>query len=273
MLVAAQNSQDTLLNEYLSAFTAFEENLAGIKHRENILTEAYDEETDMEPGASMLRDLSQINDLLAQNQSIINSLNGRLNRAEGDQVQLRRLINRMETQLAEKVQEVDRLREELSQLEFTTESLNRRLDTIEYERAQLVHLTSDQEVRLTDQEQLIVRQQDMIGSQVEEINKAFYAVGTAKDLKNQRIITSEGGFIGIGRNQILHPDAHEDVFSRIDITELRTIAFDNKKVRLVTPHPSEAYKLTEVDNKITSLEITNPERFWAASKYLVVVTD
>ena len=274
MLAATQASQDSLLNDYLSAFNTFEENLEAIKARENIISDAsQDSESEGDTKEKILNDISQINDLLMQNKSIIDDLNDRLDRTEGDQSQLRRLITRLESQLVEKDQEIAVLKEELVEMNFAAESLNRRLDTMQYAREQLVYLTSNQEMRLSAQDSTISDQRGLIDIQTQEMNKAFYAVGTAKELKNQNVITTEGGFIGIGGSKVLHPDFNEEAFTQIDITETGNITFDNKKVRVVTYHPSETYELTEVDNRITSLEILDPEKFWEVSKYLVVVTD
>jgi len=63
------------------------------------------------------------------------------------------------------------------------------------------------------------------------------------------------------------------MFTAIDLTEVTSIPMGVKKVKLLTPHPSDSYTLVEVDNEISSIEITDPRRFWEASKYLVVELD
>lgn len=274
LLATTQSSQDSLLNDYLSAFNTFEENLESIKARENIINEqSLDPEFQSNPKDKILDDISLINDLLQQNQTIINDLNARLDRTEGDQSQLRRLISRLESQLGDKDQEIVVLKEELVEMNFTAESLDRRLDTMTYAQEQLVYLTSNQQMRLSAQDSTISDQTGLIDIQTEVLNTAYYTMGTAKDLKEQNVITTEGGFIGIGGSKVLRPDFNQEAFTQVDIRETETIAFDNKKVRVVTYHPSDSYELTEVDNRITSLEIIDPEKFWEVSKYLVVVTD
>jgi hypothetical protein len=46
-----------------------------------------------------------------------------------------------------------------------------------------------------------------------------------------------------------------------------------KKVKLVTSHPSDSYTLEKNGDQVSNIQITNPEKFWRASKYLVVVKD
>jgi hypothetical protein len=45
-----------------------------------------------------------------------------------------------------------------------------------------------------------------------------------------------------------------------------------KKVRVITNHPQDSYKIEESENGelLASLVITNPDRFWNTSKFLVV---
>lgn len=273
-LLQSKASQDSVLGGYMSAFTTFDENLEAIKARENIISQqTFSGESEEMSREKVLNDISLINDLLAQNRQIIDDLNSRLARNEGDQSQLRKLISRLESQLVERDQEIAALKVNLEEMNFTAESLNRRLDTMVYAREQLVHLTSGQRVRMTAQDSALADQQGLIEIQTKTMNTGFYVVGTAKDLKEQNVITKEGGFVGIGGSKVLRPDFNQDVFTQVDITETEQINFEHKKVRVVTYHPSDTYVLKETDNTITSLEITDPKRFWEVSKYLVVVTD
>ncbi len=274
MLTQSQAVQDSILNNYMSAFNTFEENLEAIKSRENIITDrTYDTESQGDSKEKILDDISKINDLLSQNKTIIDDLNSRLDRTSGDQAQLRRLISRMETQLVEKSNEIVALKEQLVEMNFTAESLERRLDTMNYQQEQLVYLTSNQQMRLSAQDSTIADQEGLINIQTSALNQGFYVTGTAKDLKDQNVITSEGGFIGIGASKVLRSDFNHDAFTQVDITQTSKINFDNKKVSLVTYHPTDSYLLNEDDKKITSLEILDPKKFWGVSKYLVVLTD
>ncbi len=273
-LLQSKASQDSVLGGYMSAFTTFDENLEAIKARENIISQqTFSGESEEMSREKVLNDISLINDLLSQNRQIIDDLNSRLARTEGDQTQLRKLISRLESQLVERDQEIATLKVNLEEMNFTAESLNRRLDTMVYSREQLVQLTSGQRVRMTAQDSALMEQQGLIEIQTKSMNTGFYVVGTAKDLKEQNVITKEGGFVGIGGSKVLRPDFNQDVFTQVDITEIEQINFEHKKVRVVTYHPSDTYVLNETDNTITSLEITDPKRFWEVSKYLVVVTD
>ena len=69
------------------------------------------------------------------------------------------------------------------------------------------------------------------------------------------------------------PDFNKDAFTQIDYTAVNTIAVVGKNAKMVSTHPTGSYKLQRENDKIKAIEITDPENFWKASKYLVVVTD
>jgi len=105
------------------------------------------------------------------------------------------------------------------------------------------------------------------------MNKAWYAFGTSKELITQGVLTKEGGFIGIGKAAKLKDDFNKSYFTQLDITETNSIPLASKKAKLITTHSSNSYKLEGLKGKIEKLNITNPEEFWATSKYLVIVVE
>jgi hypothetical protein len=79
--------------------------------------------------------------------------------------------------------------------------------------------------------------------------------------------------LGIGKTEQLSANFDNSKFTKIDYTQTTTIAV-NSAMKIVTTHPTDSYTL-EKDatdkNKVTNIVITNPEKFWSASKYLVVI--
>lgn len=69
------------------------------------------------------------------------------------------------------------------------------------------------------------------------------------------------------------PDFNKEAFTKIDYTATNTITLDTKNVKLVSTHPSGTYKIDRQNDKVKGIQITDPENFWKASKYLVVITD
>jgi hypothetical protein len=106
----------------------------------------------------------------------------------------------------------------------------------------------------------------------QELNTAFFTFGTSKELKENGVITKEGGFIGIGKIERLRSDFNKKYFTEIDIMSTRKIPLGVAKAEILTTHPQDSYELVGEKN-IERLEIKKPKEFWSVSKYLVIVVE
>src|ERR1019366_7207809 len=102
------------------------------------------------------------------------------------------------------------------------------------------------------------------------LNKAYFAIGTLDGLKKEGLIIEKGGVIGIGKIPEPNPNISKNVFSVIDIYETTEVAIAANKVKLITLHPADSYKLEDTKLGIKKLVITNPQEFWSMSKYLII---
>ena len=114
--------------------------------------------------------------------------------------------------------------------------------------------------------------QEVILEQTNRLNQAYYTTGTFKELQSKQVMKKEGGVLGIGATKKVNSDFNKDAFTAIDITKVQTIPVEAKDA-VLTNHPSESYTIEHKGNQVNDILITNPEKFWAASKYLVVVVD
>ena len=110
-------------------------------------------------------------------------------------------------------------------------------------------------------------------------NTVYYAIGTKDELIKKGVITKEGSkFLVFGGTRLeparnLNPEA----FTAIDKTQNTSIPLPrtDKKYKIVS-RQSPTYLGTGVtkDGKVTgTVEIAQPEEFWSASKYLILVQD
>ena len=108
------------------------------------------------------------------------------------------------------------------------------------------------------------------------LHTAYYVIGKAKDLETAKLIDRKGGLLGIGKTSKLSSNFDNSKFTRVDYTQVTSIPINSKNVKIITSHASDSYNLDK-DAKdkdfVTNLVITNAEKFWSASKYLVVVKD
>jgi hypothetical protein len=110
-------------------------------------------------------------------------------------------------------------------------------------------------------------------------NTVYYAIGTKDELMKKGVITKEGSkFLVFGGTRLeparnLNPEA----FTAIDKTTNTSIPLPrtDKKYKIVS-RQSATYLAAGVakDGKVSgAVEIAQPEEFWSASKYLILVQD
>lgn len=265
LALAEQNQlQDSLMNDFVSTFNEFEENLAIIKEKEQLIEmSAEDPELRKTSKDQIVSDIQMINDLLERNRILIDDLTAKVEKSERNNRSYLASISRLKKQLEERDTQVSGLKDELATMSFTVESLNGRVDTLNQVAQTLTEETNLQTARIAEQEDQIGEQLDKLEQQTIALNTAFFVKGSSKELKEKSVLESKR----------LNKDFDQGAFTEIDITQVQTIPLNTKKAKLLTTHPSDSYVLTEEGKEIASLEITNPERFWKSSKYLVVVTN
>ena len=92
--------------------------------------------------------------------------------------------------------------------------------------------------------------------QDEALNKGYYFIGNAKDLKNSGIVVKKGG-------------SNKSKFTQIDIRDVTSFELKSKSAMVLTAHPKGSYKINLVDKNAT-LEIIDPAEFWRITRHLVV---
>src|SRR5205085_12548137 len=118
-----------------------------------------------------------------------------------------------------------------------------------------------------------IAQSQTISDQTTSLHTAYYVVGKSKDLQTMKVIDKTGGLLGIGKTSKLSQNFDNNKFTRIDYVQTNTIPVDSKDAKIITTHPADSYKMNKEKDKVVSISITNAEKFWSASKYLVVIKD
>ncbi|MEA5111871.1 hypothetical protein SDC9_27614 [bioreactor metagenome] len=246
-------TKDTAILSYLESFNSIQANLDSIKMAEMIITQAATAGGEVQPDAKeqINRDINMIYEMLQQNKKTIADLRSKLKKSNARVTALEEMIDRMTRQIEEKDVEIAQLRDKLEQMNIQIEILSSSVES----------LTAEGKAKT-----------QVISEQTEELNTAYYVIGTKKELRDQNIITMEGGFAGIGRNKKMKEDFNQDYFTRVDITQLKSIPVLRKKADIITTHPAQSYKIYG-EKTVDSIVITNPKAFWSASKYLVIIID
>lgn len=246
-------TKDTSILDYLESFNAIQANLDSIKMAEMIITQNASDGGELQPDQKeqINRDINMIYEMLQKNKQTIAELKSKLKKSNSKITSLEQMVERMTKQIEEKDGEIAQLRDQLEKMNIQIEILSSNVD----------NLASESKTK-----------SQTIDEKTTELNTAYYVIGTKKELRDQKIITVEGGFAGIGRNKKLQEDFNRDYFTRVDITRLRSIPVMKKKATIITTHPSQSYKLYG-EKTVDSLVIKNAKDFWGASKYLVIVID
>jgi hypothetical protein len=125
--------------------------------------------------------------------------------------------------------------------------------------------------KMTALEATVAQKDDDITNQTNRMNQVYLVTGTVRELKTKGIISKEGGFLGIGKTEVLVRDVNDTLFSKLDMRQLSSIPVNSRNAKLITRHPANSYTIIhEGDNKIASIEIKDPGNFWKLSRYAVV---
>jgi hypothetical protein len=243
--------RDSMISESMLTFDEIEKNLSAIKEKEKIITmESSGSELSKGRKEQILKDIEYINTLLDQNKKKIASLTAQLKNSGAAIKGLQVKIAELEASMKQHEDEISDLKTALVEKDFEIGQLN---------------------TKMNDQQVVIAQKDVEISNQISELNKAYIASGTYKDLKAKGLLFKDGGFLGLGKKELLQSDFADSSFTQVNITELRTIPVNSKSVKLITEHPSNSYEMIrDSDNKISSIEIKDPEQFWKISKYAVV---
>jgi regulator of replication initiation timing len=240
-----------VIGEWITTFDDIEKNIGMIKEKEHIISiNSSNKEFARDRKQQVLEDIKYINTLLEQNKQKIASLNAQLSKSGGTIKVLHSKIAELEASMKQSETEISELKTSLVSKNFEIEQLN---------------------VKNSDLNNTIVLKDETINTQTYQMNKAFFACGTFKQLKAKGLLTKEGGFIGLGKTKSLLGDFSDSSFVQIDLSKTTSIPVNSKTAKLISEHPLNSYQfIHDKDKKIESIEIKDPAQFWKISKYAVV---
>lgn len=238
--------KDSSLSSYIASLNEIQDNLDSIKHREKLLT------TKTEGGsvtAGTLADIKSIDNLILKDNREIASLQSRLRKMNTKDANLEKLVAHLTREVAEKDSDLVALQASLAQVNTNLQNLTQQFN---------------------DSLAAIKVQRTVNNSLQTEVNTVYYAVGTLKELKKSGVIEKKGGIAGLGGTPRLKQGFNKNYFTMADKTKLASIPLYSKFSKVVTDQPGSAFTVKGT-TKSDSLVITDADKFWSESKYLVVV--
>jgi len=248
-LRAEYMAKDSTLNALFASYNEIEENLALIREKENLIRSAGTGDLSADAKHRIAQDLTLIAELMEKNKQTIASLRRQLRNSEVRLSEFEKTVDLLTQTIEQKDAEIIKLSNQLAEKNTELTKLATQIQNISSDLA-------DKSERLSQQDA--------------DLHKAWYVIGTERELRDNGIITRDGGFVGIGRTRLLSSEFNARYFNEIDIRNVRTIPINQRSARLVTVHPGTSYNLIG-DRNVESLEITDYNSFWRSSKHLVII--
>jgi outer membrane murein-binding lipoprotein Lpp len=155
---------------------------------------------------------------------------------------------------------VDNQKAEITSLTEQVTNLNGQVTQLKSDNVQLV---SDK-TNLTDERDKLTT----------ERNTVYYIVAPKDELIKKHLIEQTGGTLGLGKVQVAARELNPADFTSIDKTKVSEIPLpkSDKHYRIVTRQDLAALETMPEKGRIMgSVKIKNPDMFWSASKYLIII--
>ena len=232
--------QDSLINMVI-------QNFAQIQQLEGMISLNANDELPQSQRAKIEDNLRLINEKLESNRQTIALLNKKLAQSGNKNTSLQRTIGTLQEQLNAKNAEILDLTEELKRKNYAIGVLDSMVTDLHSNVENLSKTSAAQQAELERQDAAL--------------NTVRYCIGTSRDLKDMNIIRN---------GEVVTEGYQSDYFTQIDLRKVTSIPLYEKRAELKTKHPGSSYKLVKGEDKMLTLEITNPKEFWSLSKILVI---
>ena len=231
--------RDASLDEMIATINVVEEGFRSINEaqgRININTAGLEKNTDR-----LKENFAFISNTLTKNKEEIERLKKQLNQSYTNSKQLKIMLDNLQTQLIEKSREIETMHEILAQKNIHIADLDKAV-------AELTEKNNSSLQKIDEQDK--------------QLNAVWYAIGTKRELKGEKILVDGKVLNGTETNM--------DYFTQVDMRELASVPTHSKRAKLLTTHPEGSYTLVRDENKMYTLNITDPQAFWSVSRYLVI---
>lgn len=266
-LRAIITARDNEINDMMGTLNEIQQGFAEINEAENRVTVAKDGEG-RDKTAVIKENIQFIAQRMQENRELIKKLQEQLRTTGFKGEQMQKAIESLNAQLVEKDKELRALRAELEKKNIHIKELDQ---TISGLNSDVAALQTDKQNLQTDKQNLQTEKQNLqnesnkktetINTQDKQLNTAWFAFGTKKELKRQNVLV---------KGKVLQGSFNKNYFTKIDIRETRELKLYSNNAKILTSHPTSSYSLTKDASGQYVLRISDPSTFWSTSKYLVV---
>lgn len=251
-LMEVNEQQQQVLDDLTSSLVEVSASLDSIAQGEGMLRQS--NESPMITKEQMMQNLEAFKATLQANKERMAQLQKQLATRSDQLGQLSKLVDHLNAEIAAKEARIAELEEQLAQanadmdlLRLDINSLSKTVSSLQDENAE---------------------QRQTMEAQTAEANKAYYVIGTSRDLKEKGLLA--GGLLK--KKKVNYESLNQALFTKIDIRNTTQFNIPSKKAKVLTDAPSDSYSITQNGNSCT-LRITNVPRFWSISRYLIIQAD
>jgi regulator of replication initiation timing len=221
-----------------------ESNLSPAEQREAIKTRVSELTTRLNESESRLTaSRNRVRDLTANNSALATQLAG----YDSTIASFQKMIDQQKGEIASLTEQINALQAENTSLKQDKVVLAAQKDTVIAEKAALVV----------------------------EKNTVYYVIGTEDELFKKGIIAKQGGMLGLGKTAVPGAALNPSDFTAVDRTNVMDIAFPktDKAYKIVSRQDITALETApDKSNRIKGgLKITDAVKFWAPSKFLILM--
>ena len=233
--------------EMMSVISEVEANFEKIREAEKYIStqSASQGEMSQDTKQRVNDNFNMINEILQRNRRQLDELNKKFSTSNKEVASLKNTINRLNNEMIESASRLSDLQAELAIKDEQIAQLSQDITSLAVEAEQ-------QSATIRDQER--------------SLNTAYYVFGTVNELKDQKILS--GGFLRTTR--VLQDTFNKDYFLQIDIRETTEIPLLDKSGKLWSTHPEGTYEFVKGDDGNLTFIITDTQRFWSLTKYLII---
>ncbi len=259
-LVEAKAKLEAEVNDYFSAMNEVQENIDKIKGLQNTISvQPLSENTPEDVRKKVTEDMAYLNEMIKTNREELNNLRSRLKRSSFKLADVEKTLAQLTKSLEEESAKVAALQAQVHQKDSLINTLNTTVSDLGKNVEDLSAKNAQQQTKISQQDEALTT-----------ANTAWYAIGSKKELKDNKIITSAGLF---SAQKVLQSDFNKNYFVKIDARNTKQIPlYATSKVKILTTHPKSSYTL-EKENGDYVIFIIDAADFWSVSKYLVVEVD
>ena len=247
-LMQVLNQKDDELNEIMSCVNEVQDGFARINEAEGRITVADGNPESASTRGIIQENMQYIEQAMQQNRELIAQLQEKLKTTTFNAKALEQTIAQLQDQLEKQNERIQELEASLAEKDIVIARQGEQIDNL---NENVSSLTAENREKA-----------ETVAAQDKDLHTAWFVFGTKAELKEQKIL-NDGDVLKSG-------DFNKDFFTEIDTRVVKVIKLYSKSAEILTTHPAGSYTLAKDEKKEYVLRISDANKFWSVSKYLVI---